>query len=207
MTNRLDDLSAAIRERDEHKNAANKIAAEHTALSGLAASVRAVLADAEAKFSRIGDTAAERWLASGATDKPLEIDPKVRAELQRIREECAHKGAALDTAMKRKEGENAESSARYAEAQQRVTVAQTRVLGELEVPHAAEFRALVDRVEVKRRVLQGLHDEAFKRDAKVASEYASAIDAAWQARIESRWPEIETAAAEQLAAILAGIPS
>ena len=44
-------------------------------------------------------------------------------------------------------------------------------------------------------------------DARIAGEYASTIDRARMARIESRWPEIERAAGELIAAILARIPS
>ena len=201
------ELAAGITVRDDHANAAKKVAAECTALGELAARNEAALADAEAKFAQLGNAAAERWLASGATDKALEIDSKARAELQRIREECSHKRTALAAAMKRKETENAEISARYAEAQSRVTAARARVLGERMVAHDAEMRALEDRVEAMRRVAQGLQDAAFACDKRIAGEYTAAIDRARTARIESRWPEIERAASEQFAAILARIPS
>ena len=201
------ELAAGITVRDDIAQQSSKIAADYAALGDLTARNEAALADAEAKFAQLGNAAAERWLASGATDRALEIDAKARAELQRIREECAHKRTALAAAMKRKETENAEISARYAEAQSRVTAARARVLGERMVAHDAEMRALEDRVEAMRRVAQGLQDAAFACDKRIAGEYTAAIDRARTARIESRWPEIDRVAGEQLAAILARIPS
>ena len=147
-----------------------------------------------------------RWAAAGCNGDPPVADSKARDAAARKVVAGTARAAAAESTLAAIHAEHSTVNERLTPVNAKVDAAVADHLLELWQTQHAEMRALEDRLEVARTVAAKTWSRARDRHAGLASQGASAVDAAWREWSGSRRGAVAAAADAAWAEIASTIP-